>query len=342
MKKVVGLTLMSVMSVALCSCGGGGKGAQKAEVADVVVEVKGEVGRKQSVEQIREYTGTISPYSKNMISSQSATRIDQIKVEVGDHVKAGQLLVKMEETSYLQSKLQLENLKADFERAMSLYSTGGISKQQIDQLKTQIDVAQETFDNLEKNTRLLSPINGVVTQRNFDNGDVTGGQPILQVQQLQPVKILINVQEEFFAHVNTNMKADVKIDVYSDVVFTGKINLVYPTIDNMTHTFTTEILLQNANLKVRPGMFARVVLNFGKKEHVVIPDKAVIKQQGTDERFVYVILPNSTVERRTIVLGQRLRDAYEVISGVSDGEKVVTAGISKLINGARVVETAGI
>jgi len=334
MKKVIGWTVVATI---LYGCGGGApKNAQTNVLADTIVDVKTEPVRKQSVEQIREYTGTVSPYSKNMISSQSAMRIDQILVEVGDYVHKGQALVKMEETSYLQQKLQVENLKTDFERAKTLYSTGGMSKQQIDQLQTQLDVAKETFANLEKNTRLLSPINGVVTQRNFDDGDVTGGQPILQVQQLQPVKILINVQEEFFAQVSKNMQVNVKIDVYEGRNLAGKVNLIYPTIDNMTHTFVTEILLPNTDMKVRPGMFARAVLDFGKKDHVVAPDRAVVKQSGTDERYVFVVGNDNIAERRTVVGGQRLKNAYEILGGLNDGDNVVIAGVAKLTNGTRV------
>ncbi|MDR2814560.1 MAG: efflux RND transporter periplasmic adaptor subunit [Prevotellaceae bacterium] len=350
MKKVVksfpflglggGIVVASLAMVTGCS--GGAKSAQAAADSASVVAVKSEVVRRQSVEQIREYTGTISPYSKNMIASQSATRINKILVEVGDHVTAGQLLVQMEETGYLQSKLQVENLRVDYERTKSLFATGGIAKQQVDQLETQLNVAEESLANLEKNTRLLSPITGVVTQRLFDNGDMTGGQPILQVQQLMPVKVMINVQEEFFSLVNTRMTADVKVDIYPDENFLGRVNLVYPTIDNMTHTFTTEITYSNGNLKMRPGMFARVVLNFGSINRVVAPDKAVIKQAGTDERFVYVINSDNTVSHRTVTLGQRLSNAYEILSGLDDGEKVVTAGISRLINGTAVKEVTGL
>lgn len=327
----------------LAGCGGGGaKSAQASADSASVVAVKSEAVRRLQVEQIREYTGNISPYSKNMIASQSSMRIEKILVEVGDHVAAGQQLVQMEATGYLQSKLQVENLRVDYERAKSLYATGGISKQQIDQLQTQLNVAEEALANLEKNTRLLSPITGVVTQRLFDNGDMTGGQPILQVQQLKPVKVLINVQEEFFSLVNTQMAADVKVDIYPGENFLGKVSLVYPTIDNMTHTFVSEIAYSNSNLKIRPGMFARVTLNFGSVSRVVAPDKAIIKQAGTDERFVYVINGDNTVSHRTVTLGQRLSNAYEILSGLNDGEKVVTAGASRLINGAKVKEVLGI
>ena len=335
MKKLIALPLVLLALLVGCN---GGKSTEKSstETSTTVVEVKAEKVQEQPVDQIQEYTGNIVSHTKNMIGSQSAMRIEKIYVEVGDHVKAGQLLVKMEETNYLQSKLQVENLKTDYDRVKSLYETGGVSKQQLDQLKTQLDVAKETFANLEKNTKLLSPISGVVTRRMFDNGDMTGGQPILEIQQLSPVKIAINVQEQYFSMVKNNMSATIKLDIYPDEEFTGKVNLVYPTIDAVSHTFQTEIVYANAGLKMRPGMFARVVLNFGKMNRIIISDKSIVKQSGTDDRYVYVVTDDNTVEYRKITLGQRLDNVYEVLSGLSEGEQVVTAGISRLVNGTKV------
>ena len=302
-----------------------------------VPEVKVQTVRTQSVEQIQIYTATIAPYSRNMISSYQATmRIDKIMVEVGDYVNTGQLLVTMEEANYLQAKLQIENLKVDYGRVKTLYESGGISKQQLDQLKVQLDVTQETFDNLEKNTFLKSPIGGIVTQRNFDNGDLTGGQPILQVQQLNPLKVSINIQENYFPLVKQQMPASISLESYPDEAFEGKVRLIYPTIDPVSHTFTTEIVVDNSRMKIRPGMFARVSFNFGNAEHIVVPDIAVIRQSGINDRFVYVLNANNTVSYTKVVLGQRLGNSYEILSGLNDGDRVVTAGISRLVDGTVV------
>ncbi|MDR3350398.1 MAG: efflux RND transporter periplasmic adaptor subunit [Prevotellaceae bacterium] len=328
--------LWGIGSLLLLAGCGGGTAAEQTASAKTAVEVKVETVHVQSVEQIQEYTGDIIPYSKNMIASQTAMRIEKIHVEVGDYVKAGQLLVKMEESAYLQAKLQLENLKTDYSRSNALYKTGGVSKQVIDQLKTQLDVTEESVDNLHKNTYLLSPIAGIVTARMFDNGDMTGGQPILQVQQLKPVKIKLNIQEQFFSSIKPNMPAIIKLDVMPGKEFQGKVHLIYPTVDAVSHTVTTEILWNNDKLELRPGMFTRVVLNFGTKSRVVAPDKAIIKQPGTDDRYVYVVKNDQTVSYTKVELGQRLGDRYEVLSGLNGGDRVVVAGISKLINGTEV------
>jgi RND family efflux transporter MFP subunit len=318
----------------MAGCNSGG---QQTTEENVVPEVIVQTVRSQSVEQEQIYTGTIAPYSRNMISSyQSTMRIGKIMVEVGDRVSAGQLLVQMEETNFLQAKMQIENLKVDYQRIEALYQTGGVSKQQLDQLKVQLNVAQESLDNLEKNTLLKSPISGIITQRNFDNGDLTGGQPILQVQQLNPLKISINIQENYYPVVKAQMPASIRLESYPDEVFEGKVNLVHPTVDAVSHTFTTEIVVNNSNMRIRPGMFARVSFNFGSAERVVAPDVAVIRQAGVNDRYVYVLNANNTVSYVKVELGQRIGSMYEILSGLNDGDKVVTAGISRLVDGTTV------
>ena len=322
------------LSIALLITGCSGQQTTE-EVA--IPEVKVQTVHKQSVDQSQIYTATIAPYSRNMISSyQTTMRIEKILVEVGNTVSAGQLLVQMEQSNYLQTKLQIENLKVDYNRVEALYQTGGVSKQQLDQLKVQLDVAQEAFENLEKNTFLKSPVNGVITQRNFDNGDLTGGQPILQVQQLNPLKVTINIQEKYYPLVKKGTTTAISLDSYPNELFEGKINLIYPTIDAASHTFTTEIVVNNGNGNIRPGMFARVSFNFGNEEHVVVPDLAVVKQSGINDRYVYVLNGNNTVNYVKVELGQRIGSLVEILSGLNDGDRVVTAGISRLVDGATV------
>jgi RND family efflux transporter MFP subunit len=323
------------LALMIAGCTGGGQQTAIEEVA--IPEVKVQTVHTQSVEQEQLYTGTIAPYSSNMISSyQTTMRVEKIMVEVGDNVTAGQLLAQMEQANYLQTKLQIENLKVDYQRIEALFQTGGVSKQTLDQLKVQLDVAQESFDNLGKNTFLKSPVSGTVTQRNFDNGDLTGGQPILQVQQLNPLKVTINIQENFFPQVKSGMPASIRLESYSDEVFEGKVRLVHPTIDAASHTFATEIVVDNSRMRIRPGMFARVSFNFGTVENIVVPDLAVIRQTGVNDRYVYVLNANNTVSYTKVELGKRMGNMYEIRSGLNDGDKVVVAGASRLVDGTTV------
>lgn len=330
MKKITYLIVLATVITASCSPKKEAE-AKKAEIA----KVKTEVATTRKIEQIIDFTGNIEPFVKNNISSTSAQRIEKIYVEIGSRVTKGQLLVKMENPTYTQSRIQTESLKIEMNRIEALYKAGGVSQQQFDDIKTQYQVALDNLTNLDKNTKLLSPISGIVTQRNFDNGDLTMGQPILTVMQLQPVKIIVNISEEFYPQTRIGTPVDITLDIYPDKSFNGKVSLIYPTIDAVTRTFQTQVSIPNGDLKLRPGMFARAKVNFGAKERVVISDKAVIKQNGTNDKYVYV-LDGDAVSYVKVILGRRVGNIYEVISGVEAGQQVVVAGQSKLVDKTKV------
>lgn len=324
------------MGIAFHGCGKptDGKSSKLAE-ENKTHRVKVEIVKTKKINQIYEFTGTVDAAVKNFISSAGSARIKNILVDVGDHVQRGQTLVEMESTNYVNANAQLENLRTEYQRVSALYRSGGVSKQTLDQLKTQLDVAEENTRNLKANTVLKSPIGGVITMRNFDNGDLAGSQPILQVMQITPVKVKINISELFFNKVKIGMPVKLKLDIYEDEVFTGKISLIAPVIDPVTRTVMCEVSIPNANQKIRPGMFGRVEINFGEKELVTVPDKAVEKQAGSNERYVFVY-KSGKVYRRVITIGTRQEDSYAVLSGLEDGEQVVVAGQTQLTDEATV------
>lgn len=322
------------LSVA-CSSDKQKKGADDITVAPEVVEVKVAETVKQMVPQQVEFTGNIEPFVKNNIASGASQRVEKIMVDVGSHVRKGQLLVQMESVNYSQAKIQLENLKVNLARTEELYKAGGISQQQYDQIKTQVDVAEENIGNLYKNTQLFSPIDGIVTQRNYDNGDMVGAMPILVVMQIQPVKILINISEEYFPQVKIGTPVQIALDVYNGKKYPGKVSLIYPTIDPTTRTFQVQVSIPNSNLDIRPGMFARATVDFGSKDRIVVPDKAVIKQVGTNDKYVYV-LDGDIVRYTKVDVGKRVGSIYEIKSGLELGQKVVVAGIARLVDQAKV------
>jgi RND family efflux transporter MFP subunit len=243
----------------------------------------------------------------------------------------------MDAANLTQLKLQLDNQETEFKRVDELYKVGGASKAEWDAAKTNLDVRKSAYNNLLENTQLVSPLNGVVTARNFDNGDLyTSTQmPVLVVEQITPVKLMVNVSEPNFPKVTKGMPVSVKLDVYEGEEFEGKVSLVYPTIDAATHTFPVEVTLTNANQRVRPGMFARVTMNFGSKHHVVVPDMAVVKRAGSGDRYVYVY-NNGKVSYNKVELGRRIGTEYELISGVDNNSQVVIAGQTRLADGVEV------
>ncbi len=290
-----------------------------------------------TVELTEVFTSEIEPYKENDITpAASGVHIDRILVDVGDRVQAGQLLVTLDPTQYTQQLVQLKNAESDYNRLLPVYEAGGISTQQIEQAKAQLDVLREVVANLKRNIEYRSPLTGVVTARNAEAGDLLAGQPILHVMQIDPLKVIVNISEQYLPFVKQGMPVDLKVDILPDRTFEGRVSLIYPALDPATRTFRVEVKVPNADRTLRPGMFARTTFDMGHKQGVMVPDVAVQKQVGTAERYLYVIVGDSVAERRRVELGRQVGDRVDILSGVAPGERVAVTALSKLYDGAKV------
>ncbi|HCZ22216.1 MAG TPA: efflux transporter periplasmic adaptor subunit, partial [Rikenellaceae bacterium] len=197
--------------------------------------------------------------------------------------------------------------------------------------------SKSSYDNLLENTVLRSPISGVVTARNYDVGDMYAmSSPIYTVQQISPVKLLVAVSEADYTKVSKGDKVKVIADALPGEEFKGSVIRLYPIMDAASHTFNVEVQVANTSARLRPGMYARASLNMGDTNSIVIPDAAVVKQQGSGQKLVYVLNDDSTVDARVVTLGRFFDDKYEVVTGLSEGEKVVVKGQSLLKSGDKV------
>ena len=332
---------MFIAAAAVMAAGCGNTSGKQTEQQNTHVEIVPSVAVEQvfvqAVPQEATYTSTVQAYVKNNIVPQTAGRIVKINVEIGDRVKKGQVLAEIDKAQLQQAQLQLSNSAVELERLKALYEAGGLSKSDLDAIELKYNVAKTQVDNLIENTTLLSPIDGVITARNYDAGDMYAmSAPIFTVEQITPVKLLVGVSESDYSKVKKGDKVSVKADAFPDLTFDGKIERIYPTIDPTTRTFTMEVVVPNSYSTLRPGMFARVTVNFGVNNNVVIPDVSVVKQQGSGERFVYVLNEDGTVSYQKVELGRRMGTEYEVLSGVVDGAKVVTGGQIRLKDGIKV------
>lgn len=299
-----------------------------------VVDV--DVVYERDVPQTKQYTANVEAFNTNNISPSTMNRIKTINVEVGDRVSKGQVLVTLDQAALNQLKVNLDQVERDYNRALQLLNIGSGTQATVDQLKSQLDALRTQYDNLMENTVLVSPVSGVVTARNYDPGDMSGSMPILTVGQINPaVKIIINITENDRSLVKTGMPVEVNFDAFPGEEFEGRIVRIYPNVDPATRTFQAEVQVNNADSRLFPGMFARVALNQGTANHVVVPDRAVVKQTGSGNRYVYVY-SNGSVSYNKVDVGRQVGNSYEIISGVNNGDTVVIAGQTRLADGVKV------
>ena len=292
---------------------------------------------RENVPQTSLYSSTVQAKVVNNIAPQGAGRIQKLNVEVGDFVAKGQVLAEMDKVQLEQAQLKLRNDETELERVRTLLSQGGISQADFDQLELAFNVSKSSCRNIEENTILRSPVSGVITARNYDRGDMfTMGQPIYTVQQITPVKILVGISETDYTRVKKGDTVSITADALPGKEFSGTVNRLYPTMDPATHTFNVEVTVPNTRRELRPGMYARVTVNFGSTFNIVLPDTAVLKMQGAGTRSVFVVDPEGKAEMRVVTLGRHFDGKYEILSGLEEGEQVVVKGNSALKAGQAV------
>lgn len=325
----------AVMAV---SCGNNNsKTAEQPQAAEVrLPNVTIMAASYKDVPQSDVYTANVEAYAKNNIAPQSPSRIQKIYVEVGDFVRAGQIVAKMDEVSLNQSKLSMANDSLEYSRIKKLYEQGGVSKSDFDAMELKYNVTRSQYQNLLENTILRSPVSGVITARNYDQGDMYGGSPIYVVEQITPVKLYVGISEMDYTRVKKNDTVILTADALPGKTFTGRIARIYPTIDAATHTFTAEVNVANSDRLLRPGMYARVTVNFGSNHSIVVPDDCVVKQQGSGVRSVFVLQADNTVKEIVVTLGRHFGTEYEILSGIAEGDNVVVKGQASLKNGSKV------
>lgn len=326
------------VALALCSCGG--KKAQKGAAAvkeELLPAVKVVDAKSEIVPIDEKYSVTLQAYAINNIAPQSGGRIISIKAEVGDFVQKGQVLAQMDKAQLEQAELQLNNLKSEYDRAKALYEKGGVSKSDFETIELQYKVANTTYENLLTNTILKSPLNGVVSARNYDEGDMyTMSAPLYVVQQINPIKALVAVSEKNYSLLKKGIEVEFTPEALNGKTYVGKVTRIHPTVDATTHTIVAEVTINNPKFELRPGMYSSARVIFSKGDAIVVPDTAVLKQQGSGVRTVYVLKSDGTVELRIVEVGRHIGSEYVLLSGVQAGEKVVVSGQSLLRSGIKV------
>lgn len=337
LQKIQRTGLMLVFAV-LAGCAG----STTEETPDSKVLVRLQDTRVETITNNLEFTGVVLPYEEAHIAPAVPARINRILVDVGDKVRKGQLLIEMDNTQLFQAQVQLANLETELARMDTLLRAGAVTQQAFDQLKTQYQVAKSNIENLASHTQVRSTLDGVVTGRYFSAGEMFSGAPspvgkpaIVSINQIQPVKVLIGVSERFLPVVKRGQTAEVRSDVFPDRVFEGRVNKIYPTVDRASGTFRVEIAIPNREEILRPGMFARVALELGEQQVLAVPSLAVLKQPGSNERFVFVV-ENDVAQRITVIPGRTINEHTEIVSGLEPGQKLVVTGQHNLLQGSEV------
>ena len=335
--------------------------SQKEEKVEKIEKVSVQVAESKiiNMQHILEQTGDIRPMLEvNVYSKVPGKIIERLPVERGDFVKKGALIATLEnkmikaqieeaEAALELAKTNLDVVKKDCIRLENLYREKALARQKLDHIKSQRKSAKaqvrrskavlQQLGILYKNHRIYAPINGYVSARYVDRGNMSSvAQPIIRISSETEVKIVTTVTEKDFPRVRKGMECEITVDAFPDRIFKGIISVINPTLDPATRTGEIEIFVPNKDKLLRSGMFAHVRLYLGGKSTLVVNRDALNRLPGTGNYYVYVVQKDKAV-LKNIETGFTQGNYVEVTNGLTEGEKVVVKGQNRLKDGVSVV-----
>ena len=329
-----------LMAMALVAACGGKKEEHQATTTKKETEkVKVQTLEKERIAKQLELSTTLEGYETMNISPSITGHIEHIYVQVGSRVQKGSMLVRMDQTQLNTTRINLNSPKTELDRLTALKASGSVSEQVYDQTKAGYDQLVETERFQNENTFVKAQFAGVISAKNYEDGEMYTGAPILTLTQISRLKAIINIPETYFPLVKQGMKVDVYSDIYPDKSFPATIEIVYPTIDPTSHTFQAKLNIPNSGEKIRPGMFVRTTVSLGEIDAIVVPYQSVLKLTGSNDRYVFTN-QEGTAHRVAVTLGQRFDDRIEIIpvtpGELKEGDQLVVTGQARLVEGAKL------
>jgi membrane fusion protein, multidrug efflux system len=346
--------------------GGGGFGFRPPMTVEVDPVTRGDIAAHLTV------VGNLIGQQTVDVVPRTGGRLVSVNVRLGDRVSRGQLLGKIEDREIVEQVKQAEaslqvamatirqreaDLKfaeINLERSRNLFERQLLPRQslddadaryssafaQLDLSRAQLQQTQARLDELKinlVNTEIRSPVNGFVSQRNFDVGAwVSTNAPVASVVDISSVRLVANVVERDLRLVDAGDHAVVEVDAFPGEQFTGKIARVSPILDPQTRTAEMEIEVPNPGDLLKPGMYARVNLTVDEREGVLLaPKTAVVDYDG--RRGVFVLTEENTAEFVPVQVGIDDPTRVEVTGGLEEGQRIVVVGASSLRQGDNLV-----
>lgn len=316
--------------------GGGGPPGAMALPVEAVPAHSGVVERSVSA------VGTLRANESVIIRSEVAGRIAAIHVTEGAAVKAGAELIRLddsEQRAQLAESAALVKLsELNFARARDVLRKKLLSQQSFDEAQEKLRTSQAQLTLAEARlakTRLSAPFSGVLGLRQVSVGDyVKEGQDIVNLEDIHTLKLDFRVPETYLASIQPEQEAVLQVDAYPEHNFSGRVYAIDPRIDEQTRTLLLRARVPNPDQRLRPGMFARVSLVLETRpDAVLIPEQALVPLDSA--HFVYRILDGKAVQTK-VQIGQRSAGRVEVVQGLKAGDNVITAGQTKVRDGAPV------
>lgn len=335
------LLALLLVAVLVTACGKP-KDEKEDKKEDVAVPVETAPAVTGPIDAAYRGTGTLVAEDEATVNAKVGGVIEQILVEEGDRVAAGQALARLEtdrlalETA--RAKAALDKLEQNFRRNQSIYLRNLISKEAYEQIKFELDGARAAYELAELSLHesvIRAPISGTISQRSVKVGNtILVGSPMFRITQMDSLQAELFVPERDIHKLRPALPAKVSVDAWPDKAFAASILRVNPVVDAATGTVKVTLAMAANQPELKPGMFGRFEIVYDRRDHaLLVPKDAVLSEDAQHSVFAVV---DGKAQRRVVTLGYSDDTHEEILDGLKVGETVVTTGQAALKDGARV------
>ncbi len=275
-------------------------------------------------------------------AAENSGRVTRILVDEGMYVRKGQLLATIKadalNVELEAAKAALDNAAADKQRFENAFTTGGVTKQQLEQARLAFETARARVSQAAirlNDANIKASINGIVNKRYIEPGAVVSpGTQLFEIVDVSTLKLNVTVNESQVARIKNGDVVKVRSSVYPNMEFKGVVDFIAPKADN-TLNFPVEIkIANNEGNKLKAGMYGTALFELPAAEPVtIIPRAAFVGSVGSNKVFV---IENGLAKTRSVVAGRVLGDKVEVLQGINEGDVVITSGQINLSEGSKV------
>jgi RND family efflux transporter MFP subunit len=360
----------AALALTLTGCSGKERtsGTTHAEPAVVVSGITTETVKSASIPETQEFVGTVHARTSAVISTRIPGTVSMLRVREGDRIMKGQLLAQLDAKENQASaaaaaagideahrgldEAQSRKRLADttFERYQKLFTEQAVSRQEFDVRQSERDLASHGVARAEARlkqaqegarvagamadyTRIVAPISGIVTRKQADLGaTVFPGQPLMTIEDEGSYQLELAIPENVAASVKQGTPVQVTLDALGSSI-AAHISEIVPSADPASRTFTAKVALNQKGLKT--GMFGRGVVSLGKAVNgMLVAQKAVVDHGALTS--VWIVDKENSARMRLVKVGKTVGDRVEILSGLTDGERLVVSGVEKLHEGSKV------
>ena len=345
-------------------------------VTEKIISVQVQPVKKKSLRPFINNIGTLNPFEEVTVSSEVDGILKDVNVDNGSEVSKGMILAVIDDTDYnlevergmaslKQAEANLSNIKLEYHRKEELYKKELLTKQQYDDVTARLSIADAELERAKSSVstarqklskaKIYSTLSGVVKEKKVSSGNyVKNGTPLFTIIQTNPAKLDFTVNEKDLEKIKKGQDVFLTVYAFPDKEFKGKLNIIYPNVDERTRTLKVEALVPNDGQLLKPGFFAKVMLYTGEaKDIFLVPVTSLLYEE---EKIKVFVVEGDKARERIVKIGQKYKlqsevgnremeaegqesdmaEFVEVVKGLKEGEQVVVVGQQNLFEGAKI------